>query len=179
MTVKTRFAPSPTGYLHIGGARTALYSWLVARKQGGEFALRVEDTDRERSTQEAVDIILEAMEWLGLDYDEGPVFQTDRMERYGEVINQLLEQGDAYHCYCSRETLDQMREQAMANKQKPRYDGRCRSRLDPEPGVDPVVRFKNPLMGDVVIDDLVRGRVVISNEELDDLIIARSDGTWG
>lgn len=177
MTVKTRFAPSPTGYLHIGGARTALYSWLVARKQGGEFALRVEDTDRERSTQEAVDIILEAMEWLGLDYDEGPVFQTDRMERYGEVIKQLLEQGDAYHCYCSRETLDQMREQAMANKQKPRYDGRCRSRHDPEPGVDPVVRFKNPLMGDVVIDDLVRGRVVISNEELDDLIIARSDGT--
>ena len=176
MTVKTRFAPSPTGYLHIGGARTALYSWLVARKQGGEFALRVEDTDRERSTQEAVDIILEAMEWLGLDYDEGPVFQTDRMERYGEVINQLLEQGDAYHCYCSRETLDQMREQAMANKQKPRYDGRCRSRRSGA-GVDPVVRFKNPLMGDVVIDDLVRGRVVISNEELDDLIIARSDGT--
>ena len=177
MTVKTRFAPSPTGYLHIGGARTALYSWLVARKQGGKFVLRVEDTDRERSTQEAVDIILEAMEWLGLDYDEGPVFQTDRMERYGEVIDHLLEQGDAYHCYCSREALDQMREQAMANKQKPRYNGRCRGRIEPEPGVSPVVRFKNPLAGVVVIDDLVRGKVVISNDELDDLIIARSDGT--
>lgn len=177
MTVKTRFAPSPTGYLHIGGARTALYSWLVARKQGGKFALRIEDTDRERSTQEAVDIILEAMQWLGLDYDEGPVYQTERMGRYRQVIDQLLEQGDAYHCYCSRETLDQMREQAMAAKQKPRYDGRCRKRSEPVAGVDPVVRFKNPLVGDVVVDDLVRGRVVISNGELDDLIIARSDAT--
>jgi len=177
MTVKTRFAPSPTGYLHIGGARTALYSWLVARKQGGKFVLRIEDTDRERSTQEAVDVILDAMEWLGLDYDEGPIYQTERMQRYDQVINQLLEQGDADHCYCSREALDQMREQAMANKQKPRYDGRCRERTEPVPGVNPVVRFKNPLVGDVVIDDLVRGRVVISNSELDDLIIARSDGT--
>ncbi|RLA07558.1 MAG: glutamate--tRNA ligase [Gammaproteobacteria bacterium] len=176
MTVKTRFAPSPTGYLHIGGARTALYSWLVARKQGGKFVLRIEDTDRERSTQEAVDVILDAMTWLGLDYDEGPFFQTERMARYREIIDQLLEQGDAYHCYCSREALDHMREQAMANKQKPRYDGRCRERTEPVPGVNPVVRFKNPLVGDVVIDDLVRGRVVISNSELDDLIIARSDG---
>ena len=177
MTVKTRFAPSPTGYLHIGGARTALYSWLVARKQGGKFVLRIEDTDRERSTQEAVDIILEAMQWLGLEYDEGPIFQSERTQRYGEVIDQLMDQGDAYRCYCSRETLEQMREEAMANKQKPRYDGRCRERTEPVAGVEPVVRFKNPQVGDVVIDDLVRGRVVISNTELDDLIIARSDGT--
>ena len=177
MTVKTRFAPSPTGYLHIGGARTALYSWLIARKQGGKFVLRIEDTDRERSTDEAVEVILQAMDWLGLDYDEGPVYQTQHSERYQQVIDQLLEQGDAYHCYCSRELLDEMRELAMANKQKPRYDGRCRSVTEPVAGIDPVVRFKNPLEGDVVIDDLVRGRVVISNRELDDLIIARSDGT--
>ena len=177
MTVKTRFAPSPTGYLHIGGARTALYSWLIARKQGGKFVLRIEDTDRERSTDEAVDVILQAMDWLGLNYDEGPIYQTQRSQRYQQVIDQLLEQGDAYHCYCSRELLDEMREQAMANKQKPRYDGRCRTVTAPVEGVDPVVRFKNPLDGDVVVDDLVRGKVVISNRELDDLIIARSDGT--
>ena len=177
MTVKTRFAPSPTGYLHIGGARTALYSWLIAQKQGGKFVLRIEDTDRERSTDEAVDVILQAMDWLGLNYDEGPIYQTQRTQRYQQVIDQLLEQGDAYHCYCSRELLDEMREQAMANKQKPRYDGRCRSVTAPIEGVDPVVRFKNPLDGDVVVDDLVRGKVVISNSELDDLIIARSDGT--
>ena len=177
MTVKTRFAPSPTGYLHIGGARTALYSWLIAQKQGGKFVLRIEDTDRERSTDEAVDVILQAMDWLGLNYDEGPIYQTQRSRRYQQVIDQLLEQGDAYHCYCSRELLDEMREQAMANKQKPRYDGRCRSVTAPIEGVDPVVRFRNPLDGDVVVDDLVRGKVVISNSELDDLIIARSDGT--
>lgn len=177
MTVKTRFAPSPTGYLHIGGARTALYSWLIAQKQGGKFVLRIEDTDRERSTDEAVDVILQAMDWLGLNYDEGPIYQTQRTQRYQQVIDQLLEQGDAYHCYCSRELLDEMREQAMANKQKPRYDGRCRSVTAPIEGVDPVVRFRNPLDGDVVVDDLVRGKVVISNSELDDLIIARSDGT--
>ena len=177
MTVKTRFAPSPTGYLHIGGARTALYSWLIAQKQGGKFVLRIEDTDRERSTDEAVDVILQAMDWLGLNYDEGPIYQTQRSRRYQQVIDQLLEQGDAYHCYCSRELLDEMREQAMANKQKPRYDGRCRSVTAPVEGVDPVVRFRNPLDGDVVVDDLVRGKVVISNSELDDLIIARSDGT--
>ena len=177
MTVKTRFAPSPTGYLHIGGARTALYSWLIAQKQGGKFVLRIEDTDRERSTDEAVDVILQAMDWLGLNYDEGPIYQTQRTQRYQQVIDQLLEQGDAYHCYCSRELLDEMREQAMANKQKPRYDGRCRSVTAPVEGVDPVVRFRNPLDGDVVVDDLVRGKVVISNSELDDLIIARSDGT--
>ncbi|PID46645.1 MAG: glutamate--tRNA ligase [Proteobacteria bacterium] len=177
MTVKTRFAPSPTGYLHIGGARTALYGWLYARKMGGIFALRVEDTDRERSTQASVDAILEGMAWLGLDYDEGPVFQTQRFDRYAEVIQQLMDEGHAYHCYCSREELDEMREQQRANKQKPRYDGRCRHRTEPVEGVDPVIRFRNPLEGDVVIKDVVKGDIVINNRELDDLIIARSDGT--
>ncbi|RVU86288.1 glutamate--tRNA ligase [Leucothrix sargassi] len=177
MTVKTRFAPSPTGYLHIGGARTALYSWLHARKSGGIFALRVEDTDRERSTQASVDAILEGMEWLGLDYDEGPVFQTERFDRYAEVIQQLMDEGHAYHCYCSREELDAMREQQWANKEKPRYDGRCRNRTEPVEGREPVIRFRNPDEGDVVIKDLVKGDIVINNRELDDLIIARSDGT--
>ena len=177
MSIRTRFAPSPTGYLHVGGARTALFCWLHARKHGGDFVLRIEDTDRERSTEESVNAILEGMTWLGLDYDEGPIYQSHRFERYKEVIQQLLDSGDAYHCYCSREALDAMREQAIANKQKPRYDGRCRDRKEPATGVDPVVRFKNPLEGGVVIDDLVRGKVVISNGELDDLVIARGDGT--
>ncbi len=177
MTVKTRFAPSPTGYLHIGGARTALYSWLYARKKGGVFALRVEDTDLERSTEESVQAILEGMEWLGLNYDEGPIFQTHRFDRYAEVIQQLMDEGNAYHCYCSRDELDEMREQQRANKQKPRYDGRCRGRTEVPEGVDPVIRFKNPLEGDVVIKDVVKGDIVINNRELDDLIIARSDGT--
>lgn len=177
MTVKTRFAPSPTGYLHIGGARTALYSWLHARKMNGVFALRIEDTDRERSTDESVQAILEGMEWLGLDYDEGPIFQTHRFDRYAEVIQQLLDSGHAYHCYCSREELDAMREEQWANKEKPRYNGRCRDRTEPVDGVEPVVRFRNPLDGDVVINDLVKGEIVINNRELDDLIIARSDGT--
>ena len=177
MTVKTRFAPSPTGYLHIGGARTALYSWLYARKTGGVFALRVEDTDRERSTDESVQAILEGMEWLGLEYDEGPIFQTHRFDRYAEVIQQLMDSGDAYHCYCSREELDTMREQQRENKQKPRYDGRCRTRTEVPEGIEPVIRFKNPVEGDVVINDLVKGDIVINNRELDDLIIARSDGT--
>jgi len=177
MTVKTRFAPSPTGYLHIGGARTALYSWLYARKTGGVFALRVEDTDRERSTDESVQAILEGMEWLGLEYDEGPVFQTHRFDRYAEVIQQLMDSGDAYHCYCSREELDTMREQQRENKQKPRYDGRCRTRTEVPEAIEPVIRFKNPVEGDVVINDLVKGDIVINNRELDDLIIARSDGT--
>lgn len=177
MTVKTRFAPSPTGYLHIGGARTALYSWLHARKMNGVFALRIEDTDRERSTDESVQAILEGMEWLGLDYDEGPIFQTHRFDRYAEVIQQLLDSGHAYHCYCSREELDAMREEQWANKEKPRYNGRCRDRIEPVDGVEPVVRFRNPLDGDVVINDLVKGEIVINNRELDDLIIARSDGT--
>jgi len=177
MTVRTRFAPSPTGYLHIGGARTALFSWLYARKHGGRFILRIEDTDLERSTAESVNAILEGMTWLGLEYDEGPFYQTKRFDRYKEVIQQLLDQGHAYHCYCSKEELDAMREQQMANKEKPRYDGRCRHRTEPRPGVEPVVRFKNPVDGDVVIDDLVKGQIIISNTELDDLIIARSDGT--
>lgn len=178
MTVRTRFAPSPTGYLHIGGARTALFSWLHARKHGGVFILRIEDTDLERSTAESVNAILEGMTWLNLDYDEGPFYQTKRFDRYKEVIAQLLKEGKAYHCYCSKEELTTMREAQMARKEKPRYDGRCRHRQGPPPeGVQPVVRFKNPLDGNVVINDVVRGKVVISNQELDDLIIARSDGS--
>ncbi len=177
MTVKTRFAPSPTGYLHIGGARTALFSWLYARNKGGKFVLRIEDTDRERSTQASVDAILQGMEWLGLDYDEGPIYQTDRFARYEEVIKQLLEQGDAYHCYCSREELDAMREQQRANKEKPRYNGKCRDLKDAPEGREAVIRFRNPLQGDVIIDDLIKGTIIINNRELDDLIIARSDGT--
>jgi len=177
MTVKTRFAPSPTGYLHIGGARTALFSWLYARNKGGQFVLRIEDTDRERSTQESVDAILEGMDWMGLDYDEGPVYQTDRFDRYAQVIKQLLEQGDAYHCYCTREELDAMREQQRANKEKPRYNGKCRDLKDAPEGRESVIRFRNPLQGDVIIDDLIKGTIIINNRELDDLIIARSDGT--
>ncbi len=177
MTVRTRFAPSPTGYLHIGGVRTALYSWLHARQNDGKFILRIEDTDRERSTQESVDAIIEGMDWIGLDYDEGPIFQTERFDRYAEVIQQLLDQGDAYHCYCTKEELVEVREQQRANKEKPRYNGKCRD-LDEEPdGRESVIRFKNPLEGDVVIDDLIKGKIVINNRELDDLIIARSDGT--
>lgn len=177
MTARTRFAPSPTGYLHIGGVRTALYSWLHVKKEGGEFILRIEDTDRERSTQASVDAILEGMEWIGLDYDEGPIYQTDRFDRYAEVINQLLEQGDAYHCYCTREELDDMRETQRANKEKPRYNGKCRDLKDKPEGLASVIRFRNPLEGDVVIDDLIKGKITINNRELDDLIIARSDGT--
>jgi glutamyl-tRNA synthetase len=177
MTIRTRFAPSPTGYLHIGGARTALFSWLYARKHGGTFILRIEDTDLERSTLESVNAILEGMTWLGLEYDEGPFYQTHRFDRYKEVIGQLLAEGNAYHCYCTKEELDAMREEQMARKEKPRYDGRCRQRTAPREGVAPVVRFRNPTEGEVVIDDRVRGRVVVKNSELDDLIIARSDGT--
>ncbi|MGC8732524.1 MAG: glutamate--tRNA ligase [Halothiobacillaceae bacterium] len=180
--IRTRFAPSPTGYLHIGGARTALFSYLYARRHGGDFILRIEDTDLERSTPESVNAILEGMTWLNLEYDEGPFYQTQRFDRYKEVIQQLLESGHAYYCYMSREELDTLREAQMARGEKPRYDGRWRpepGKVLPEPpeGVQPVVRFKNPLDGEVVIEDMVRGRVVIRNEELDDLIIARSDGT--
>lgn len=177
MSVRTRFAPSPTGYLHIGGARTALFNWLYARKHGGRFILRIEDTDRERSTRESVNAILESMAWLGLDYDEGPYFQSERFDRYQEVIRRLLQEGKAYYCYCTKDELEAMRQEQMARKEKPRYDGRCRHRTGPRPGVEPVVRFRNPDTGEVVIEDLVRGRVVFSNRELDDLIIARSDGT--
>ena len=142
MTIRTRFAPSPTGYLHVGGARTALFSWLYARRHGGTFVLRIEDTDLERSSEESVNAILEGMTWLGLEYDEGPFYQTQRFDRYKEVIEQLLAQGDAYHCYCSKDELEVMREQQRENKQKPRYDGRCRHRTEPLDGVQPVVRFK-------------------------------------
>ncbi|MBT8118213.1 MAG: glutamate--tRNA ligase, partial [Gammaproteobacteria bacterium] len=176
MKVRTRFAPSPTGYLHVGGARTALFCWLYAKKKGGQFILRIEDTDRERSTQESVNVILEGMKWLGLDHDEGPFYQTDQFERYKEVIQQLIDSGHAYHCDCSKERIADLREQQMANKQKPRYDGCCRDKNLAETD-NTVVRFKNPLEGDVVIEDMVKGRVVINNRELDDLIIARTDGT--
>ncbi len=178
MEVKTRFAPSPTGYLHIGGVRTALFSWLYARHHNGKFVLRIEDTDRERSTQESVDAILRGMEWLGLDYDEGPYYQTQRFDRYHQIIQQLLDDGKAYRCYCSREELDALRQEQQKNKQKPRYDGRYRGFKGTIPkGIDPVIRFKNPLQGSVVIQDQVLGEIIINNTELDDLIIARSDGT--
>lgn len=176
MKVRTRFAPSPTGYLHLGGARTALFNWLLARKMGGEFVLRVEDTDRERSTDESVQAIMDGMQWLGLDYDEGPFFQTKRYDLYRDISRQLLESGHAYHCYCSRERLDEMRETATREKRKPRYDGTCRHRTEPVPGVEPVLRFKTPETGTVVIDDLVKGTIEIDNAELDDLVICRSDG---
>lgn len=177
MTVRTRFAPSPTGYLHIGGARTALYCWLHARKHGGTFILRIEDTDRERSTEESVNVILESMSWLGLDYEEGPFFQSRRYSRYQEIIRELIHKGHAYHCYCTKEELEQMRQAQLQRKEKPRYDGRCRTRSAARPGVDPVVRFKNPERGVVAFDDLIRGRIAFENAELDDLIIARPDGT--
>ncbi len=176
MTVRTRFAPSPTGLLHIGGVRTALFCWLYARRHGGTFILRVEDTDRERSTAEAVQVILDGMQWLGLDADEGPFYQTERYPRYREVIREWLDAGKAYHCWCSKEELEAMRNAQLARKEKPRYDGRCRNGATPREGVTPVVRFKNPLEGAVVVADAVHGDVVFQNAELDDLIIERSDG---
>lgn len=180
--VRTRFAPSPTGFLHIGGARTALFSWAYARHHGGKFILRIEDTDVERSTPEAVQAILDGMSWLGLGYDEGPFYQMQRISRYKEVIQQLLDEGKAYHCYTSPEELTRTREAQMAAGLKPRYDGRWRPESGkklPEPpvGVQPVVRFKNPLDGVVAWEDQVKGRIAIANDELDDLIIARADGT--
>jgi glutamyl-tRNA synthetase len=184
MTPTTRFAPSPTGYLHIGSVRTALYAWLYARRHGGRFVLRIEDTDRERSTQPAIDAILDSMKWLALDPDEPPTYQTQRFDRYREVLDRLLADGKAYHCYCTREELDAMRADMQARGEKPRYDGRCRVGLDDSTiaekrasGLSPVVRFRSPQEGHVTIDDQVKGRVVFDNAELDDLIIARSDGT--
>jgi len=182
MTVRTRFAPSPTGFLHIGGARTALFSWAFAKKHSGQFILRIEDTDVARSTPEAVQAILDGMHWLGLDYDEGPFYQMQRMDRYREVIQQMLENGTAYYCYSTKEELDALRERQMQQGVKPRYDGRWRpedGKVLPEtpPGVPPVIRFKNPKQGDVVWQDLVKGEIRIANQELDDLIIARADGT--
>lgn len=178
--IRTRFAPSPTGYLHIGGARTALYSWLHTRRHGGRFVLRIEDTDRERSTPEAVNAILEGMSWLGLDYDEGPFYQTERYERYREHLHKLLDSGQAYYCYCTRERLERIRTEQQERKEKPRYDGRCRDLSGPpadEVTDEPVVRFRTPLEGHVVINDGIRGKVKFDNTELDDLIIARSDGS--
>jgi glutamyl-tRNA synthetase len=176
MNIKTRFAPSPTGYLHVGGARTALFSWLYARRHGGQFVLRIEDTDLERSTQDSVNAILDAMAWLGLDYDEGPHYQTQRFDRYHEVIDQLIADGKAYRCTCTRERLDLLRAEQMENKQKPRYDGHCRDR-NIDPAQPHVIRFRNPAEGEVVIDDLIRDKIVVSNGELDDLIIRRTDGS--
>jgi len=176
MTVRTRFAPSPTGFLHVGGARTALFNYLHARKNGGQFILRIEDTDLERSTQESVDAILEGMNWLGLEFDEGPFYQSQRFERYREMINWLLEAGLAYHCYCTREELEVMRAEQMARGLKPRYDGRYRDfKGKPPRGVKPAVRFKNPSHGEVVVQDKIRGKVTFRNDELDDLVIWRSD----
>jgi glutamyl-tRNA synthetase len=177
MTVRTRFAPSPTGFLHIGGLRTALFCWLYARRHAGRFVLRIEDTDLERSTEAAIQQIMGGMEWAGLEYDEGPFFQTKRFDRYKEVIEELLASGNAYRCYCTKEELAELRTEQMARGEKPRYDGRWRDRIDSRPGVAPVVRFKNPLAGDVIVDDVVHGRVIFQNAELDDLIIARSDGS--
>lgn len=176
MSVRTRFAPSPTGVLHIGSVRTALFCWLWARHCDGEFVLRIEDTDRERSTEENVDAILDGMTWLGLDADEGPFYQVQRLDRYREVGQQLLESGHAYHCYCTREELAALREQQRLAGDKSRYDGRCRNRTAPRDGVAPVLRFKNPQAGEVVVEDLVRGTVAFQNAELDDLVIIRSDG---
>ncbi|MDJ0907455.1 MAG: glutamate--tRNA ligase [Woeseiaceae bacterium] len=175
--IRTRFAPSPTGVLHLGSVRTALYCWLYARHHNGQFVLRIEDTDKERSTRENVDAILEGMTWLGLDWDEGPSYQSDREDRYREVIDQWLAEGKAYHCYCTKAELDELREKQMAAGGHVRYDGRCRDRTEPRPGVDPVVRFRNPVDGEVVVEDLVRGQVVFQNEQLDDLVIARPDGS--
>ena len=176
MNVVTRFPPSPTGDLHIGSARTALYNWLYARKHNGELVFRLEDTDRERSTQEAVDVIVEGMRWLGLDYDSGPYYQTDRFDRYKEVVDQLLDSGWAYRCYCDRERLDKLREEQIAAKIKPRYDGYCRDRCSDVQDGSYVVRFRTPFEGIITIDDEVHGVVKIDNSELDDLIIMRSDG---
>lgn len=176
--VRTRFAPSPTGYLHIGGARTALFSWAYARKHGGKFILRIEDTDLERSTPQSVQAILDGMAWLGLDYDEGPYYQTQRLARYHEVADQLLRNDLAYHCYASKEELDLLREQQRAAGLKPRYDGRWRdAKQAPPAGIKPVIRFKNPPDGYVVFEDLIKGKIIVANSELDDLILMRSDGT--
>ena len=177
MDIKTRFAPSPTGYLHVGGARTALFSWLYARQNQGQFVLRIEDTDRERSTDASVNAILEGMAWLGLNYDEGPYYQTQRFDRYKEVIQQLVDQGDAYYCYCSKDELETRRAEQMSRKEKPRYDGRCRHGNPVKKDVQPVIRFKNPTEGSVLFNDCVKGDITINNSELDDLIIARGDGS--
>jgi len=171
--MKSRFAPSPTGYLHIGGARTALFAWLWAKKNNSKFVLRIEDTDKERSSQDSVDAILQGIDWLGLSYDEGPIYQSDRFERYKEVVSQLLDNGKAYYCECTKERLEEMREAQMASGDKPKYDGCCRDKKL----ISGVVRFLNPDNGTVSFNDYVKGVIEIANSELDDLIIARSDGS--
>jgi len=177
MTVRTRFAPSPTGMLHIGGARTALFAWLYARHHGGQFVLRIEDTDRERSTDEATRVILDGLKWLGLDWDEEPVFQAARQAEHVRAVEQLIEKGHAYRCYCSRDELDQMRESQRAAGKKPMYDGRCRQRLEQPEDQPYVIRFRSPDEGETIVNDLVLGSVSFPNAELDDLILLRSDGT--
>ena len=177
MKVRTRFAPSPTGVLHVGSVRTALFSWLYARRHGGRFVLRIEDTDEERSSRASSDAILDGLAWLGLDWDEGPFYQSQRRRRHREIIVRLLDEGHAYRCYCTREELDELRRRQLARGDKPRYDGRCRARRVARHGVEPVVRFKNPLDGVVVFRDHVHGEIKTANEELDDLVIARADGT--
>ncbi len=175
--VRVRFAPSPTGFLHIGGARTALFNWLFARHNAGTFVLRIEDTDRSRSTDEYIEAIIEGMTWLGLDWDEGPFRQMDRFDVYRSYIDRLVKEGKAYYCYCSSEELEARRQEALASGRTPKYDGRCRNRKEPVPGVTPAVRFMMPQDGHTVVDDLIRGKVVFENAQLDDLIILRSDGT--
>src|SRR5258708_104831 len=175
--IRTRFAPSPTGYLHIGGARTALFCWAYARRHGGKFILRIEDTDLERSTQASVQAILDSMAWLGLDCDEGPFYQMQRLQRYKDLAQKLLDEGNAYYCYCSKQDLDAMREAQRARGEKPRYDGRWRdSKEAPPAGVTPVLRFKTPLTGEVTWDDQVKGPITVNNGELDDLVILLADG---
>ncbi len=174
--MKVRFAPSPTGFLHIGGARTALFNWLLARHEGGKFVLRIEDTDQVRSTKESIDAILDSMTWLGLDWDEGPIYQTDRMPIYREHAERLLQEGKAYRCYCTPEELEEKRQQALKEKRKPKYDGRCRNLQSPIPGRTPAIRFKAPQEGKTVLRDLIKGTIEFENAELDDLVILRSDG---
>jgi glutamyl-tRNA synthetase len=175
--VKVRFAPSPTGYLHIGGARTALFNWLYARNNKGVFVLRIEDTDRSRSTDEYIEAIIDGMKWLGLDTDEGPFRQTDRLDAYKSTIQKLIDEDKAYYCYCSPEELERKRQEAQKAKQNPRYDGTCRKRKEPVEGVEPVVRFRMPQGGLTIVEDLIRGNVSYDNDMFDDFIIARSDGT--
>jgi glutamyl-tRNA synthetase len=175
--VRVRFAPSPTGYLHIGGARTALFNWLFARHEGGTFILRIEDTDRSRSTDEYIEAINEGMKWLNLDWDEGPFRQTDRFDVYRKYIDGLVKEGKAYYCYCSPEELEQRRQEALAQGKTPKYDGRCRDLKAPTPGRTPAIRFKMPQEGETVVNDLIKGAVTFDNSQLDDLIIMRSDGT--
>lgn len=175
--IRVRFAPSPTGFMHLGNARTAVVNWLFARHHGGKFLLRIEDTDRERSTKEAIAVILDSLRWLGLDWDEGPFYQSDRFDLYRRRADELLEKGRAYRCWCTPEELDERRRQALAEKRHPKYDGRCRTRVEPRAGVDPVIRFRAPDEGVTTVRDLIQGEVTTPNEELDDLILLRADRT--